>query len=457
MRCWTSATHPANGAPRWDFSEALKFEDGKYRAMNMGYCRYVVLLLLIFGIVGAVRLPLVAADTKLKTAQLLEAGHPVRIVCFGDSITGVYYHTGGRRAWCELLEVALARIYPRARIEMINAGISGNNTAAALRRMETDVLSHNPQLVVVMFCMNDVAGLTPEAFQANLATIVKRSRDRGAEVVLMTPNSIYPDDPRRPPARVAQYVEIVRQAGRELAVPVADCFRAYEDIRDIDRRAWVQMMSDTLHPNMRGHKLFAEEVAWTLTRRRVSLEHLPLLEPGLPRTISRLQRQQPVKVVAMKPYDSLIASALQRIVPGIQLQVTAWDAEQKSLAAIEERAKEIGWWRFRNGSEAEAPDLVVVAVPAGAMAPSEEQFYRSYTWILNWSLAFGKPGWDCVAVLPSVATPELAPAQRIAENRALEVIQGQDIPWLRRGPGDATPAAELLTRWLESLLAKGKP
>jgi len=423
--------------------------------MNIGYYRCFFLPLWILGILGNLKLPLVAADTKLKVVQRLEAGQPVRIVCFGDSITGIYYHTGGRRAWCELLEVALNRVYPRAKIEMINAGISGNNTAAALQRMEADVLSHNPELLVVMFCMNDVAGLTREAFRANLAEIVRRSRDRGAEAVLMTPNSIYPDDPRRPPSKVVQYVEIIRQVGRELDVPVADCFRTYEDIRNIDRRAWVQLMSDTLHPNIRGHKLFAEEVAWTLTGKRVSLEDLPLLQPGVPRTISRLQARQPVKVIAMKPYDRLIASALQQVVPGIQLQVTAWDGGQKSLAAIEEKAKDIGWWRFRNGAEEDAPDLVLVAVPVGAMAPSEEQFYRSYTWILNWSLSFGKPGWDCIAVLPSVATTELAPAQRLAENRALEVIQGQDIPWLRRVAGDATPAAELLARWLESLLAKG--
>jgi hypothetical protein len=161
-------------------------------------------------------------------------------------------------------------------------------------------------------------------------------------------------------------------------------------------------------------------------------------------------------VIAMKPYDILIQSALQRILPDIELRVTAWDAEQKSLAALEEMAKNLGWWRFRNGTAAEAPDLVVIAVPTGAMAPSEEQFYRSYNWILNWSLSFGKLGWDCIAVLPSVATPEWTPAQRIAEGRALEVIQGQDIPWLRRGSTDARPVAELLANWLESLLAKAK-
>jgi len=80
--------------------------------MNTGYCRCCLLPLLILGILGTARVPLVAADTKLKTTQLMEAGQPVRIVCFGDSITGVYYHTGGRRAWCDLLGVALVGRVP---------------------------------------------------------------------------------------------------------------------------------------------------------------------------------------------------------------------------------------------------------------------------------------------------------------------------------------------------------
>ena len=49
--------------------------------------------------------------------ELLESGsEPVRIVCFGDSITGVYYHTGGQRAWCAMLEIALQQLYPQAKL-----------------------------------------------------------------------------------------------------------------------------------------------------------------------------------------------------------------------------------------------------------------------------------------------------------------------------------------------------
>src|SRR6187200_1498548 len=78
--------------------------------------------------------PAVAAVVKR-----LASGEPTRIVCFGDSITGAYYHTGGERAWCDMLGIALTQIYPQARVEMVNAGISGQTTVQGLARIEKDV------------------------------------------------------------------------------------------------------------------------------------------------------------------------------------------------------------------------------------------------------------------------------------------------------------------------------
>jgi lysophospholipase L1-like esterase len=96
--------------------------------------------------------------TPHKTRQLLAAGkEPVRIVCIGDSITGVYFHTGGLRAYPEMLEIALQKIYPQAQVTVRNAGISGDTTKGALARLDRDVLTHKPHLVTVMFGMNDMA------------------------------------------------------------------------------------------------------------------------------------------------------------------------------------------------------------------------------------------------------------------------------------------------------------
>jgi hypothetical protein len=98
------------------------------------------------------------ASAAPQTERLLSAGAgDVRIVCFGDSITGIYYHTGGLRAWPELLELALRQEFPKAAVKVFNAGISGNTSTAALARMQRDVLDRQPHLVVAMFGMNDIA------------------------------------------------------------------------------------------------------------------------------------------------------------------------------------------------------------------------------------------------------------------------------------------------------------
>lgn len=56
------------------------------------------------------------------------------IVCLGDSVTGVYYHTGGHRAYPEMLELAFRQIQPDAPMRVINAGISGQTTTDGLAR-----------------------------------------------------------------------------------------------------------------------------------------------------------------------------------------------------------------------------------------------------------------------------------------------------------------------------------
>jgi lysophospholipase L1-like esterase len=388
-----------------------------------------------------------------RTVRLLESGsEPVRVVAFGDSITGTYYHTGARRAWIDMLGIALERLYPKARVEAINAGVSGNSTVQGLNRIRADVLDRKPHLVAVMFGMNDLVRNSPKTFRDNLTNIVGQCRGVGAEVVLMTPNAILPEDGRRPEGRVEEFAQITRDVGRELGVPVADCYRAYAEVRRVSRRAFMEVMSDTIHPNMRGHKIFAEEVAHAVSGRRVSLDDVAPLSPAIPRTLELLERGAPVRVIAMKPYDALIGPALVRLSPGARVEITPWDVALKGVAEIEGAARERGWFRF-HGKQAkggEKPDLVIVAIPATALAPGDEQFYRSYTWALNYAISFGPAEWDVFAVLPSVADPDLDAAGRTAERLALDVIEGQDVGWLARRPNDRTPAADVLAEWLQA-------
>jgi hypothetical protein len=96
-------------------------------------------------------------------------------------------------------------------------------------------------------------------------------------------------------------------------------------------------------------------------------------------------------------------------------------------------------------------------VPAAARAANDEEFYRSYAWILNWSQSFNPPRWDCLAILPSVSQPELDQPQRAAALLAHQVILDKDLPVIVRTPGDNTSLARLLTRQLRSLLESAVP
>ncbi|MDB6170610.1 MAG: lysophospholipase L1-like esterase, partial [Verrucomicrobia bacterium] len=229
-----------------------------------------------------------ASGAGSRLRDMIEEGRPVKIACFGDSVTGVYYHTGTRRAWCDLLGLALRRIYPQARLEMINAGVSGNDTGDGLKRMERDVLRHSPQLAIIMFGLNDARSQSPATYRKNLGTMVRRVRDAGAEAMLMTPNAVGPDDPLRPPRIVAEYAQIMRDVGSDLAVPVVDAYATFAVIQGADPATWRRLMSDTIHPNMRGHRIFAEETAQAISGRFVSLAELPALKPGLPFVLARL-------------------------------------------------------------------------------------------------------------------------------------------------------------------------
>jgi pimeloyl-ACP methyl ester carboxylesterase len=99
---------------------------------------------------------------------------PLKIVCLGDSVTGVYYHTGGRRAWPELLQLALQQALPEQAVEVVNAGISGQTTRDGLARLERDVFAHQPQVVTISFGLNDLTRLSEREFHHGLQTLVQR-------------------------------------------------------------------------------------------------------------------------------------------------------------------------------------------------------------------------------------------------------------------------------------------
>ena len=395
-------------------------------------------------------------------AQRLENGQLTRIVCFGDSITGAYYHTGGVRAWCDMLGLALQQANPRANIEVINAGISGHTTVNALARIEKDVIANQPHLVAVMFGMNDVTRVPLEDYRRNLRAIVTRCQDAGAAVLLCTPNSVC-ENQARPNDRLAEFSGAVRQLADELRLSLVDCFAEWQQLRDNDPAEWMLLMSDTIHPNMNGHRVFAQLMTQKICGRRVSLANTPTPLDALHHTFDRLTQQQPVKLVAMPPFDTMFPEVLRRHFPDAVINVTTWPVDGQSVAEMAEWAKQIRTMK---------PDLVIPAVATTAAAVDDEQFVRDYEWVLNWSFQFAGRPWDVVPVLPSVLRVPSNEAQddktgvapesnKSADQDSVDdaatsdraelmrrIVQGKDVRFVERRESDERPAEIVVDEWI---------
>lgn len=131
----------------------------------------------------------------------LKSAKPITIAFIGDSVTqGCFecYVKGDKivpvfdykNAYSTRVREILNVLYPNVQINVINSGVSGDSAAGGLNRLERDVISYNPDLVVVSFGLNDSlrgsGGLIKYA--DSLSKIFDKLAESGTETIFLTQN-----------------------------------------------------------------------------------------------------------------------------------------------------------------------------------------------------------------------------------------------------------------------------
>lgn len=198
------------------------------------------------------------------------AAEPQRVVSLGDSITkGVRTGVTEKETFSYYLEQDLST--PAQPVEVRNVGIGGERTDQALRRLEKDVLSLKPDVVLIMYGHNDShidkgttkPRITREEYADNLKLLVEEIRKSGSIPLLMTPpaystgnkNGIGED----PDLLLEQYAQSVREVAAELKVPLVDHYTLWRKRRDAGEEIR-DLTTDGYHPNPAGHKFLAETI-----------------------------------------------------------------------------------------------------------------------------------------------------------------------------------------------------
>lgn len=128
------------------------------------------------------------ADTVHAGNAVVPAAAPIAdaklVLAFGDSLYAGY-NLDQDKGLAPVLEQALNRRGMTVRV--VNAGVSGDTTAAGLARLAftLDGLPRKPDLMLVGLGGNDMLrGLSPKETRANLGAILSEAKRRGIKVLL---------------------------------------------------------------------------------------------------------------------------------------------------------------------------------------------------------------------------------------------------------------------------------
>lgn len=200
------------------------------------------------------------------------AGEPLksgdRVVFLGDSITQAGAAPGG---YVSRFRESLAQRHPDLKVEVIGAGISGNRVPDLEKRLEKDVLSKKPTVVVIYIGINDVwhslqgRGTSQEDFESGLKRIIAAIQQNGARVVLCTPSVIgeKANQTNQLDEMLETYSAISRRVAEGSKCQLLDLRRAFlERLKEANTKNAEKdiLTSDGVHLNEAGNKFVAEQM-----------------------------------------------------------------------------------------------------------------------------------------------------------------------------------------------------
>lgn len=165
--------------------------------------------------------------------------------------------------------------------QVINAGVAGNTSTELLARIEQDVLSQKPGLVIVMVGTNDMLNSrkmnTYREYASNLETIVKRLKAINAKVVLMSPSTVdaqylFERHDRNsfqelPNVKMDSARAIVSRIAKQNQAYLIDIFQQFQDLNLPQHNKDLFIMNldnsgyrDGVHPTRLGYFFIAENV-----------------------------------------------------------------------------------------------------------------------------------------------------------------------------------------------------
>lgn len=197
-----------------------------------------------------------------------------KVVFFGDSITQAGVNPDGYITKMDSLIKAEGQ---SANYELVGVGISGNKIYDLYLRVENDVLSKNPDVVVIYIGINDVwhkassgTGTDLPKYIQFYKALIKKFTDKNIKVILCTPSVIGErnDNSNQQDGDLNQYSKVIRSLADEFKLPLVDlrnAFAGYLQKNNPKNEEKGILTTDRVHLNNAGNLLVAQEM-WKVVK-----------------------------------------------------------------------------------------------------------------------------------------------------------------------------------------------
>lgn len=196
---------------------------------------------------------------------------PIRIITLGDSITkGVRKGVKPEETFSALLEKTLRQ--QGLQVNVVNAGVGGETTVGALKRLAKDVVEKTPHVVAIMYGTNDSyvdpgkkdVRVSAADFKSNFTIILEQLEKAGIQAVVMTEPAYAENGPKNGLGedcnlRLSDYMKVCRTLARERKLPLVDHFAHWLAYREkgVKLQPWT---TDGYHPSPLGHEDMAHRI-----------------------------------------------------------------------------------------------------------------------------------------------------------------------------------------------------
>jgi len=195
-----------------------------------------------------------------------------KVIFFGDSITELGVKRDRFVGYILKMDSMLKLEKKADQYELIGSGISGNKVYDLYLRMEEDVLSKNPNMVVIYVGVNDVwhktllgTGTDADKFEKFYQAIIKKLKDKNIKVVLVTPAVVGEKTDMSNPldGDLNKYSNIIRDLAKKNNLPLIDLRKKFIDYlkdNNPDNKEKEVLTYDRVHMNNKGNQFIADEM-----------------------------------------------------------------------------------------------------------------------------------------------------------------------------------------------------